>query len=379
MAVADNGVGIAPEALQKLFTIFYQAEDKRNKYRGGTGLGLNMTKELVQLLGGRITVESEPDKGSTFTVLLPVVQSDAVVSEEGLPEARISDGENAAASVDIVALDGMTEVPIDATDAAHGGLILVVEDNRDMRLYIRSILSPAFKILEDSNGQEGLNKALESVPDIIISDVMMPEMNGMELLAQIKSDERINHIPVILLTAVHEEEQIVRSFDVGVDDYITKPFNASILKARVSNILSNRRKWWERYAAVKGEPDGNGESGESAPTVYEEKYISPFVQKMTDVVARNIADPEYNVDLLASELCMSASQLTRKTKALMNITPYNFIIKTRMEYAALQIRQCDKNISEIAFECGYQEKSNFSRAFTKHFGMSPVQYRKEQG
>lgn len=357
--VVDDGIGIPAESLEKLFTIFYQADEKRIKYRGGTGLGLNMTKELVHLLGGNIYVESEEDKGSTFTVLLPVGSSDLVLSdrmEVSVPSEERIETENV--------IDNPEVLP--DTD---GGLILIVEDNSDMRLFIKSILSSDFRIIEAVNGVEGMEKALEYIPDIIISDVMMPEMDGIELLTKVKEDERISHIPVVLLTAVNEERRVLKSFDVGVDDYITKPFSAPILKARVRNILNNRKKWWEKYANLK-------EQHSNESTDYEEKYINPFVQKMTEIVWKNMADPAFNLELLSSELCMSSSQLMRKTKALMNITPYNFIIKTRMEYAASEMKRTDKTIAEIALDCGYQEKSNFSRAFTKFFGMNPMQYKK---
>ncbi|WP_195472262.1 hybrid sensor histidine kinase/response regulator transcription factor [Bacteroides xylanisolvens] len=358
--VVDDGVGIPAESLEKLFTIFYQINEKRIKNRGGTGLGLNMTKELIHLLGGHIYVDSEQDKGSTFTVLLPISNSSFVSSgktEEVVP------------SVEGIEVEKAVDVQEESSRCSDGGLILVVEDDSDMRLFIKSILIPEFRIIEAVNGMDGMEKALEYIPDIIISDVMMPEMDGTELLEKIKSDERINHIPVILLTALNEERQILKSFYVGVDDYITKPFSAPILKARVSNILSNRRKWWEKYATLKGQQD-------SVSNDYEGKYINPFVQKMTEIIWENMADPDFNLEILSSELCMSSSQLARKTKALMGITPYNFIIKTRMDYAVNEMKHTDKTIAEIAFDCGYQEKSNFSRAFTKYFGMSPMQYRK---
>lgn len=358
--VADDGIGISAESLKKLFTVFYQADNEKAKYRGGTGLGLNMTKELVQLLGGRISVESEQDQGSVFTVLLPVISQQ--------PEAVVKDEETVLPAESHVA-EKTEDTPAELEGDGDSGLILIVEDDSDMRLYIRSILSPEFRIVEAVNGAHGMEKALEFIPDIIVSDVMMPEMNGMELLIKIRDDERISHIPVILLTAVNEEQQILKSFDMGVDDYITKPFSAPILKARVNNILSNRKKLWEKYASLK-------ELHDEASSDYEEKYVSPFVQKMTEIVWKNIADPDFSLNLLSSELCMSSSQLTRKTKALMNITPYNFIIKTRMDYAINEMKQTDKTIAEIALSCGYQEKSNFSRAFTKYIGMNPMQYRK---
>ncbi len=355
--VADNGAGIPAESLQKLFTLFYQVNDSRRRYRGGSGLGLNMTKELVALLGGRITVVSEAGHGSTFTVYLPLAAT-------GLQAPSVP-------SPAVQSLPAVEAAPESPEEGEKRGILLVVEDNSDMRLYIKQVLAPTgFSILEAPNGEVGLRMAVEQIPDIIISDVMMPVMDGMELLARIRQDERINHIPMILLTAINEEQQVVRSFDEGADDYITKPFSAPILRTRVHNILQTRRKLWERYASQHTLP-------QTEPTPYETKYVHPFVTKLTEIVTEQIAVPEFGVDALASACCMSASQLTRKCRSLMNDTPYNFIIKTRMEHAAELIRQSDKSISEIAWECGYTEKSNFSRAFAKHFGKSPTQYKKE--
>lgn len=356
--VADNGAGIPAEALQKLFTLFYQVNDKQRRYRGGSGLGLNMTRELVSLLGGRITVESEVGQGSVFTVYIPIANTGI---QAQLPQHTATpvlfDANPAKAQTD------------DGEDKR--GIILIVEDNSDMRLYIKQVLaSPEFRILEAPNGEVGFRMVVEHIPDIIVSDIMMPVMDGMELLCRVRQDERVNHIPMILLTAINEEQQIVRSFEDGVDDYIPKPFSAPVLRMRVHNILQMRRKLWERYASMHNVP-------QTEATSYETKYVNPFVTKLTEIVSQNIAVPEFGVDSLASECCMSASQLTRKCRSLMNDTPYNFIIKTRMEYAAALIRHSDKSVSEIAWECGYTEKSNFSRAFAKHFGKSPTQYKKE--
>lgn len=356
--VKDSGIGIPSNELDKIFTLFYQVKDSESKKSIGTGLGLNLTKELTQIIGGQIKVESEQGKGSSFTVTIPYSE----------PATDVDDKENTC-NYKTLKTDISEQ---NNCNIEKKGIILIVEDNYDMRIYTKSILSPSFNIIEAENGIEGFEKALEYIPDIIISDVMMPQMDGIELLDKIKSDERTNHIPVILVTAVNEEKQILKSLNIGVDDYITKPFSASILEARINNILTNRKKLWEKYENISKTTGENKTDSDNT-------FTNPFVEKITYIIRNNIANYDFSLDTLSSELCMSPSQLIRKTKAIMNITPYNLIIRMRMEYAANEIINSDKTINEIAFECGYQEKSNFSRAFTKYYGTNPLQYKKDSG
>lgn len=360
ICVCDNGIGIPSDSLEKLFTLFYQVGGKRSQY-GSSGIGLALTKELVLLHKGKIVVESEVNKGSMFTVLLPLIRTD--INEE---EINLSSQSLLSIPANPNFVISESNKPIDNNTE----LILVVEDNDDMRAYIQAILSQYYKIIEAKNGIEGLALATELIPDIIISDVMMPEMDGIELLGKIKSDDRTNHIPVILLTARKEEEHVIEGLEIGADDYITKPFNNSILRARIKNMLQSRKKMWDVFEKSKN----------ISETTPDNNYISrnePFIEKMTDIVVKNMANPEFDLEAFASQLKMSSGQLTRKSKAIMNMTPYNFIINIRMTKAAEMMKSSDKNITEIAFETGYQELSNFSRAFTKFFGKSPSQYLKD--
>lgn len=337
ISVSDDGIGIAPEDAERLFKRFYQSGDRVAVSRGGSGLGLNMTYELAQLMGGDITVTSEPGKGSIFTITLPVTVS-AIPEEEvaAPPEAVHSDE---------------TNLP----DEREKELILVVEDNPDMQAYFHTVIGGEYHIATAGNGQEGLEKAVDIMPDIIISDVMMPVMDGEQMFRAVKADERISHIPVILLTAIQDEKRVAESLNMGIDDYITKPFSPTILLARISNILRRRKKMWE-----------------------EKTYdTNPFVVKITGIITENLASPELSLEFLSDKLNMSPSQLTRKTKTLMDITPYSLIIKLRMEQAVRYLKESDYNVSEISFRCGYQEVSNFSRSFTRYWGESPTQYLKK--
>lgn len=339
ISVTDNGVGISKEQAKDLFVRFYQATDSKNIYRGGSGLGLNMTHELAVLMGGSIDVESQPGEGSTFTIHLPVAVSQVVTQEE-VPAAQ-------------PAPEIQEELPQPADREKE--LILVVEDNKDMQAYIRTVIGDEYLMACASDGEEGLAMALELMPDIVISDVMMPRMDGLQMFGHLKEDERISHIPVILLTAIQDEQSIASSLKLGIDDYVTKPFSPDILLARISNILNRRSQMWEKK-------------------MYN---TNPFVVKITEIISEKIQDSSLSLEYLAQSMNMSTTQLTRKTKSLMDTTPYSLIIKLRMEQAVRYLKEGNMNISEIAYNCGYQEVSNFSRAFTRYWGESPSQYMKK--
>lgn len=334
--VSDNGSGISEEGMEHIFQRFYQ-DKTSGKTVGGSGLGLSMTYELVTLMGGQISVESEINKGTQFSVRLPVEYRPDTEGEE----TAVETGDVAYATED----EGVEETSAETSN----GLVLLVEDNPDMRRYLRAILRGKYEVAEACDGQEGLNRILEIRPDIVISDVMMPQMDGFELLSRLKSDERISHIPFILMTAVTDESRMIEGFENGIDDYITKPFSPEVLLARVSNIILRNRTYLEKKA-------------------YNE---NPFISKLIDTIRDNLADATMNVDSIAAAMNLTSAQLTRKSKALMGTTPYILIRKTRMETAIRLLKETDLNISEIAFQCGYQEVSNFSRAFTQYWGNSP--------
>ena len=352
ITVTDNGEGISPEAMEKLFTVFYQ-EKKAGKNNDGFGIGLALSRELVEMHGGRIFVESELGRGSVFTVVIPALSlTESVVEADGC-----ADGE-----------------PPAWTDKEKTGgddqkeIILVVEDNYDMRLYIRGILEErGFEVCEARDGAEGLALALEQIPDLIVSDVMMPNMDGLEMVTRLHASDKTNHIPIILLTARQSEAQVVEGFRLGVDDYVTKPFSPFILEARIENILSVRKKLWESYK-------NSGNISTYKNLLPENSVKQQFVTRITDIIEAHICDPLFGVEQLASELNMSVNQLFRKVKAIMNTTPYTVLVQIRMGRAVTLMRETDKTISEIALEVGYQELSNFSRAFKKFYEESPSSY-----
>ena len=246
-----------------------------------------------------------------------------------------------------------------------------MEDHYDMRLYIRGILEErGFVVCEARDGVEGLAVAVEQIPDLIVCDVMMPNMDGLEMVARLHASDKTNHIPAILLTARQSETQVVEGLRLGVDDYITKPFSPFILEARIENILSVRKKLWESYK--------HADSISTYKNLLPENSVKQqFVARITDIIEAHIGEPQFGVEQLASELNMSVTQLFRKVKAIMDTTPYNVLVQIRMSRAVALMRETDKTISEIALEVGYQELSNFSRAFKKFYEESPSSYIKK--
>lgn len=348
--VKDTGIGIPASEMESLFTLFYQGKQHKKIRNGGSGIGLALVKGLVDLHRGKINVESVLNQGSCFTVQLPVDQTEKLrtVIEHSSEEELKEQNENKHNTIENNELD----------------IILIIEDDTDMRNYISNILRKQFQIILAKDGSEGLKIALDLIPDLIVSDIMMPSMDGIEMLKALRNNDKSNHIPVILLTSLHNEAQVLESYEVGADDYITKPFSPSILNARIQNLLLSRKKMWEQYKQSEN-------LNEYEEKLSENPQKQAFIKKVNEIIMAHIADSEFNIEILAEELKMSVNQLFRKVKALMDTTPYNLIIQIRMTHAAQLLKGGNHNVSEIAFAVGYQELSNFSRAFKKYFNVSP--------
>lgn len=352
--VIDTGIGISEDEKNNLFTPFYQGQRQKKLRNGGSGIGLALTKGLIDLFQGSIQVESKINEGTTFTISIPVPFIENQLDE--LIDKPISLEPDMHDSADL------SDDNVDNSD-----IILVVEDDPDMQYYIRNILSDKFKIITADNGEEGYKLAVEAIPDLIISDIMMPVKDGIEMANELKDDNKTSHIPLILLTSLHDESHVVKGYKIGVDDYITKPFSATILKARIDNILLNRNRNWEQYKQSENLADYTEKLSEN-PRKQE------FLNKVNEIILSNIENHNFGINELADELQMSVNQLFRKVKNLLNTTPYNLIVQVRMTQAAKLIRESDYNISEITFLVGYQELSNFSRSFKKFYNMSPREY-----
>ncbi len=378
--VADTGPGIAETHLSHLFDRFYQVESDTRRSHEGTGIGLALVKELVELHDGTITVNSREGFGTTFTIHLPPrVVSDASEIEEvtaDVEEAEPVPGDGAAQSI-----TGSLTIPADLLPALppetpeQATVVLVVEDNADMRAYIRSHLDDVFVVIEAENGRAGVTQAVEAVPDLVLTDVMMPEMDGLELCAALKADERTSHIPVVLLTARAQVEHRIAGFESGADAYLPKPFNAEELRVRVQGLIAERRRLRRRFAGLAPTP-------EEAGATLEAKALPPreaaFVAKVEAIISERLDDMQFGVEPLAEELFLSRRQLFRKLGALTEETPASLIRRLRMERAAAMLKEGTYSVKEVAHAVGFRSHSSFTKAFQQGYGVPPSAYHDEE-
>jgi signal transduction histidine kinase/ligand-binding sensor domain-containing protein/DNA-binding response OmpR family regulator len=363
LTVEDSGQGIPDYAQSRIFERFYQV-DNIGSY--GTGIGLALTKELVQLLNGSIGVESAMGKGSKFTITFPVIQQIEVSKTKGLiSEQNIKEREELSKW----SYQDIQNSQIIPDEEAHHKkdlpILLIVEDNADMRLFIRNEFINSYRVLEAANGELGFEKAITEIPDIIICDVMMPVMDGIELCEKIKSDEKTSHIPVVLLTALSSDEDTVEGLKCGADDYIIKPFNSIILKLKIRNIVESRKLFQSRFS---NEPSAT--INEIALSVLDEK----FLKKAYEVVEMNIDNAELDVNDFTQAIGMSRAQVYRKIHALTGQSVKEFIRIIRLKKAAEMLLNDNKNITETAFAVGFNSIAYFTKSFTDYFGVSPSKY-----
>lgn len=351
--VADTGIGISPSKLDRVFDRFFQEENSGIVMQQGSGIGLSLTKEFVNLHGGQIFVKSKPNEGSVFTVEIPLK------SKQVIDVAGNSDG---------IQVDAVPEIdntnPI--TKKKH---VLLVEDNEDLRFYLKENLSGTYDIAEASNGREAWDYATKHAPDLIVSDIMMPVMDGLELCTKLKNDPQTSHIPVILLTARHSKEQESEGLEVGADEYITKPFSYEILALKIKNLLRTREAIQQKFGKTF-----EIEPSEIGITSLDEKIF----QKALDVVEKNIGNASFNIEQLAQELGMSRAHLYNKFMAIIGKTPAEFIKIMRLKRAAQLMEKSQLSVSEISYEVGYNGPRYFSVHFKEHFNMSPSEYIKLQ-
>ena len=349
--VSDSGCGIPQEELKHIFVPFYQVEEQVPA-EVGTGLGLSLVHTIVKLHHGCITVDSKPSHGSVFTVYLPVLAS--AYSEHDI--------ERGSSVADEVFVSGETpeKIPIE-----RKWTVLLVEDNTEVRQYVKEYLEKYFYIVEADNGMDALELALQKYPDLVLSDIMMPKMDGLELCKRIKEDIQLEHIPVVLMTAKSMVEHIKEGFSVGADDYIVKPFNIEILVTRLQNMLLSREKLKKLYGK-KFAPDAMGieiVSGDDR-----------FTQKLFGIIEKNISNPDLNIDLLSSELGLSRSNLYRKLKAVTELSPTELIRNKRLEIAAKLLLESSYTISEVAVYTGFNSHAYFTSCFKNFYGYSPTEW-----
>ena len=369
ISVKDNGTGIPTNKIDKIFDRFYQVDSSQKREFEGAGIGLALTKELVELHRGRIQVQSEAGKGTEFRVYLLKGDSHLQKSEiKRKPKMTMQQIEYSPVDEKLneVIPDTLTS---DTKIEKQLPLVLVVEDNRDVQMYIKQILESRYKIMTAFDGLSGFDKAINKIPDLIISDVMMPKMDGFELCEKLKTDERTSHIPVILLTARASDADKLQGLETGADDYLIKPFDAREMLVRISNLIQQRRKLRERYSN-----QNFIDLKDVALTSADER----FLLKVVDILEQNYKNPEYSVEQFVKNSGMSRVQLHRKLAALTNQSASEFIRTFRLKKAALLIKHQTASISEIAFEVGFNNLSYFARSFKKLFGVLPSDYHSSQ-
>jgi signal transduction histidine kinase/ligand-binding sensor domain-containing protein/DNA-binding response OmpR family regulator len=369
ISIRDTGIGIPKEQLDKIFDRFYQLDNRLLKEYEGTGVGLSLTKELVELHKGQISVESEEGKGSIFRIIFPAgkehllpeeIVDDSFDQDKGIPEEETKITDNK----DFVQTIIKNKFDIDSIGKEAPSL-LIIEDSEDVRQYLRGILSTLYLITEATNGEDGLKKAFELIPDLIISDIMMPKMDGIQFCSAVKSNSRTSHIPIILLTAKATLKDKIEGLETGADDYIMKPFEAEELKARIRSLLDQRKRMQEFFR----QHELFGEEIEDITSV-DKKFLRDTIK----IIKENLSDSSFSVELLAKNLAVSRQLLYKKLISLVGESPNEFIKRIRLNKSLKLIERKSANISEIALEVGFSNPSYFAECFQKQFGVLPSQY-----
>jgi signal transduction histidine kinase/ligand-binding sensor domain-containing protein/CheY-like chemotaxis protein len=372
VSIIDTGHGIAPESISKVFEQFYQyeRESTHNVHNPGTGLGLALSKGIVELHGGQIEVTSEVEKGSCFTVTL--LKGNAHLEHKEHIEFVNSEYENIDYNVEFNSSDieFIEEATVNQKEHFENmPFMLIVEDDSDLRNVLVKIFSPMYKILEADNGVTGFDIAKEKQPDLIISDIMMPKMNGNEMCSKLKNDFETCHIPVILLTAQSTVEQNIDGLKSGADDYISKPFNVKILIMRCNNLLISRKTLQEKYTKqIEVSPN------QITHNIFDQK----FIEKAVSIIEQNARYKRIDVDFLCSEMAIGRRVFFNKMKSITGQTPNDFILTVKFKLAASMLKNNPElNISEISDALGFSSSKYFGKCFREQFGISPSQMREE--
>lgn len=354
--VADTGIGITEADQQKIFERFFQADGIAPILNQGSGIGLSIAKEFVKLHGGDITVQSEPGTGSTFIIELPFAEAE-------FSEELTIDFSDPTTAVD--AVEEKADEAIAQTPGSEIPSILLIEDNEDFRFYLKDGLKSSFKVHEACNGQEGWQKALANHPQIIVSDINMPYMNGIELCKKLKSDKRTNHIPVILLTALTGEEEQIKGLETGANDYLTKPFNFEILHAKIKNLLALNQRLRDTYTRqIKVQ----------APEVLIESHSNRLLNKVALYIEENLNNPKLSVEDLSKHVGMSRGSLYHKILELTGLSPVEYIRSVKLDKATVLLEKSDLNVSQIAYMVGFATPNYFAKSFKAKYNMQPSEY-----
>ncbi|MCB2220837.1 MAG: tetratricopeptide repeat protein [Bacteroidetes bacterium] len=375
----DTGIGIRRERSQHIFDRFYQADNQKVHPDIGIGIGLALTKELVELHHGKIMVDSEFGIGTTFTVFLPLgnhhlmedeiyksVNDTVEMEDEILQDVKFLVHEKIAKK---------TIQEEEVMNSKNMPLLLIVEDNEDMRAYIKSYLVDHYQVLEASNGKEGAEMAIQYLPDLIVSDIIMPFVDGNEMTNQLKNDEKTSHIPIILLTAKVSEESKLEALETGADDFLTKPFDANELLIRVKNLIEQRIKLRKLLSQHIGDAAQTNLIKESSGRAMSKLDVK-FLEKVKDLTGEHMSNPDFSVEMLAQEMSMSRVQLHRKLKNLVDLSVSDLIRDIRLIKAAELLREGELNVTQVTYEIGLSGLSNFGKSFKEKYGVTPSDYAK---
>lgn len=364
--IGDSGVGISEEYIDKIFDLFFEVpthQQVENNYNKGTGIGLSIVKNIVNLHKGTITVENKSSKGAIFAVKLPLGK-EHLSENEIFKDFKVSDDLSLYTS-QLNDIEINEEEAIDLDTNREKLTILIVEDHKVLRNFIKNLLKPEYNVLVAENGIKGLKKALKYVPDLVVSDVIMPEMVGTELCAKIKENIKTSHIPVILLTSRTSFVYKIEGLESGADDYISKPFNLVEFKLRIKNLLKSTQRLKEKFSS-----QDVFSAGEITTSSIDEQLF----KKALKVVEENISNEQFDVQFFCSELGVSRTMLFTKVKAWTNFTPNEFIHEIRMKRAAQLLEQTTMNISQVSYKVGFNNPKYFSKCFQKKYSETPTQY-----
>jgi signal transduction histidine kinase/DNA-binding response OmpR family regulator/ABC-type xylose transport system substrate-binding protein len=362
--VEDNGEGMTPDEQAHAFDLFFSGTRPFNLSKG---LGLALSMEFIQLHQGDIGVQSEPGKGTTFTIFLPLGNQHLAPEEMDGPVNRgVEVSGSSARQRTLADMEDGEEVAEPITlSGKQGGTLLVVEDNDDLRTFLATRLDSEFDIIAESSGEKGWERTLETIPDLIISDIMLPGMDGLQLTQRVKADLRTSHIPVILLTAKGQMEQRIEGTRAGADAYITKPFNTTYLLETLRTILANREKWQRRYASDFLSNSGSGN-----------RQDKKFLNELTALIEQNLTDPAFGVEKLSRDMGLSRVQLYRKVQALLDMNVIDYLAEIRLRKARYLLKETTKPMAEIAYETGFSSPAYFTTFFKQHTQKTPSEYRK---
>ena len=354
ISVADNGCGISSDELPYIFDRFYQAKNAGR----GTGIGLAIVKAFTELHHGEVSATSVEGKGSTFTIHIPVRQKGEVTNqpiekiEQLVEPSSAQEVPNQARHIDELIQPYQTDKPE----------VLIIDDNIDIRTYLRTVLSEKYNVSEAADGKAGLELARKIVPDIVLSDIMMPVMDGLAFCQQLKTDKAISHIPVILLTARSLDEQRAEGYEHGADAYLSKPFSLRLLFSRIDNLIQSRKKLSKLFS--------NSDENDAFEKLSNETDKT-FAAQLRKIIQDNLSDNEFNVERIGDEIGLSRVQLYRKVKALTGYSPVEMLRKARLTRARHLLRTTEKTVSEVAYAVGFSTPSYFSKCYKDEFGESP--------